>query len=89
MDNEIWIERAILLLTLHFRGLAPSGQSPIRTTSQTTEPAWGKDDLGRPTRATLEVELCGSRGEDGCGDDNTGDADKLVHGVRGQIAELL
>lgn len=35
------------------------------------------------------MELCGTGGEDGCRDNNTGDADELVHGVCGQVTELL
>ena len=46
MDNQIWVERTVLLLSLWLRGVTDSRKPAIRTSAQTTQAAGRINDLG-------------------------------------------
>ena len=65
MNNVVRIQWTIFLLILELGSIADPWEASVRTTTKTTKTTRGKYCLRRLARTALEVELCGSRGEDG------------------------
>ena len=87
--DEIGIHWTILLLAFDFGCIAHSRKTSVRAAAQASETTGRVDDLWCTACTTLQVELRRPCRQNRSRNNDAGNTDKLAHGIRGEVAELL